>query len=545
MELRLFLEHPGDAPQELGRCPAEADQPLSRSVWLSGLVPPAPLCSGLGRCGRCRARIPDAALLPPLPGEERILGAEAVAGGMRLLCRHAPPAGDGTLDVILPADAVRERRRAVVHRRESASGPVLLAADLGTTSLCWRMLSPADGGAVLAEGSMLNPQAGAGADVMSRLAAARDPVRRARLAEAVRRALREIVADALPGAGVSLVCLAANTAMTDIFLDRDISGLCAAPWRLSHAGDEILGVPGLPPVYVPPLPAPFVGGDVSAGLAALMARDMPRPLLLADLGTNGEMALLDAENRLFLASVPLGPALEGIGPECGRLAGPDVLTSFFQTPAGLGGRTADGRAAPGGCAAPAGIGATGYLSLIALLLRCGLLTPEGGFVPPDAVAMPMLRRVAAGVFQREDGSVLPLPGGLRMTAADVEELLKVRAAFALAVDAVIAAAGLSPAHVASFCLAGALGEHVRPEDLETCGFLPPGTASRVIPVGNSSLDGAALLAADADARRRLAALCAGARVLSLTDAPGFSDAYLSRMRFAWTGGAGNPAASAD
>ena len=97
--------------------------------------------------------------------------------------------------------------------------------------------------------------------------------------------------------------------MTDIFLGRHIEGLCAAPYRLSHTGGSMaqgLSVLGeqqeavlLPPAYIPPLPAPFVGGDISAGMLAVLEDKHPAyPFLLADMGTNGEFAL----------ALPTGPA---------------------------------------------------------------------------------------------------------------------------------------------------------------------------------------------------------------------------------------------
>lgn len=52
------------------------------------------------------------------------------------------------------------------------AGPFRLAVDLGTTSIHWRLL---DGtGHEAASGQALNPQMGAGSDVVSRLAAARN-----------------------------------------------------------------------------------------------------------------------------------------------------------------------------------------------------------------------------------------------------------------------------------------------------------------------------------------------------------------------------------
>lgn len=525
-----------DAPPASARlAPVELDVPagecLSRALWLSGRLRPLPLCGGLGRCGRCRLRFPHAAP-PPLPAEEAVFSPRELAGGWRLACRRqVPEAGAAPLELELPREDFRPEAAAPeVAPGRLAGRELVLAVDLGTTSVYWRALdlAAADSGAAVAEGRFLNPQAGAGADVMSRLAVARAPQGRARLAGLAREAVRRIV-DGLRAAGgeVARVCLAANTAMTDIFLDRDVEGLCAAPYRAAHAGHETVRLPGLPPVYIPPLPAPFVGGDVSAGLAALLAARTPRPFVLADLGTNGELALVTVQGELLLASVPLGPALEGIGPECGQLAGPDVVTRFSLGPEGLAAHSPDGSGGPA-----RGISATGYLSLLGLLLQWGVLDASGLFADASSPRlMPLARRLATGLRRERGRTRLCLPRGLWLAAADVEELLKVKAAFALALDALLATAGLAPRDLAALCLAGALGEHIRPDLLEQLGFAPVGLGSRIRAVGNASLDGAALLALHPEKGAALARLCAVARVLALVEDPDFHHAYLRRMRF--------------
>lgn len=514
--------------------PVELDVPagesLSRGLWLSGRLRPLPLCGGLGRCGRCRLRFTRAAP-PPLPAEEMVFSSRELEAGWRLACRRQMPEACATpLELELPREDFRPKAAAPRLAPGRLAGRELaLAVDLGTTSVYWRALDvAADSGATAAEGHFLNPQAGAGADVMSRLAVARAPQGRARLAGLVREAVRRIV-DGLRASGgvVTRVCLAANTAMTDIFLNRDVEGLCAAPYRVAHAGHETILLPDLPPVYIPPLPAPFVGGDVSAGLAVLLAARTPRPFVLADLGTNGELALVTKQGELLLASVPLGPALEGIGPECGQLAGPDVVTDFSLSPAGLAARSPDGSSGPA-----RGISATGYLALLDLLLQWGLLDASGLFADASSPSLvPLARKLAAGLRKERGRTLLSLPRGLWLAAADVEELLKVKAAFALALDMLLASAGVSPRHVAALCLAGTLGGHIRPDILERLAFVPAGLGSRIRAVGNASLDGAALLALHQKKGAALARLCAAARVLPLVEDPDFHHAYLRRMRF--------------
>ena len=620
MFVRLFSAsgHPLETPAE-GALPARgltvaatAGQNLSHAIWLSGLVRPLPLCGGLGRCGRCRVRFVRHA--PPcLPAEEAVFSPQQLAEGWRLACRRQVPDtatvaadGAGLLELELPSESLvplfgRPQKGGAAEPffpgARILAGPealtpwlplaemraLVLAVDLGTTSLCWRALDAL--GMPLAEGRALNPQAGAGADVMSRLAVASSPEGRELLAQLVRHELQRIV-DFLVQTGLGRVermCLAANTAMTDIFLNRDVQGLCAAPYRLAHSGDETTAVPGLPPVYIPPLPAPFVGGDVSAGLAALLEADIPRPFVLADLGTNGELALVTEAGDLWLTSVPLGPALEGIGPECGQLAGPGVVTGFALTPLGLAAKFYEAAAADtatvhtpvralvrtpahtsGGmsCPCPAcqqaesavgqgrpheqaeaarGISATGYLSLLALLLRAGVLRADGQFVA--APTMPLARKLAVGLELPDPGNQgqglvgchnsarLRLPHGLWLAAADVEELLKVKAAFALALNALLQAAGLPMSKLATLCLAGTLGEYVNFDDLETVGFVPSVLSHRIRAVGNTSLDGAALLALNGDKAAALSRMCRHAVVISLVDQPNFHTEYLRHMRF--------------
>ncbi|MDR2574684.1 MAG: ASKHA domain-containing protein [Desulfovibrio sp.] len=500
---------------------------LSRAIWLSGRIEPLPLCAGLGRCGLCRVRfLRDPP--PPLPEEEARLTFEDLAQGWRLACRRQIFDDSAPLDLELSLgispDISDASSVALPEEIKTAKDiPLLLAVDVGTTSVQWRALAAIgkNRGKTTARGAFLNPQAGAGADVMSRLAFAVKPEGRHTLSDLIRASLRRVIERLAGKTGrVEFVCLAANTAMTDIFLERDVSGLCAAPYRLGHNGHETVRPPDLPPVYIPPLPAPFVGGDAACALLALLHAGTSRPFVLADLGTNAEMALVTKAGEIFMTSVPLGPALEGIGMECGCLAGPDAVTRFSLTPAGL---------APFAAGLARGISATGYISLLALLRRLDLLDESGHFIAPEACVMPLARRIAAGLVRERGRLRLPLPGGLWLSAVDVEEVLKVRAAFVLALEKLLAAGGVAAGEVARLCLAGALGEHVIIEDLVTLGFVPPGP--EVLPVGNAALDGAALLALQPKKGKGLARICRKARLIFPAQERSFQREYLERIAF--------------
>lgn len=507
------------------RLAADAGQTLAQAIFLAGLWDGVPLCAGLGRCGLCRVRFVSPAP-PPAAEEARRLGPEGLALGWRLSCLH--PAAP--CEVELPAPRRSAAPRGTVLRAPQAQGPLLLAVDLGTTSIHWAALS---GGQVLSTGQGLNPQMGLGSEIMARLAYAQRPGGTETLSGLVLDRLRQLVREAEQAHGrpVERLCVAGNSAMTCLLLELPAEGLARAPYRLDYAGgEERTLAPDLPPALIPPLLAPFVGADLSAGLAALHfspGGPPAHPYLLADLGTNGEFVLALSPTEHLLASVPMGPALEGVGLRHGRTAGPGAVRAYALTPGGLAPEHVERPPLPG---EDPGITGVGYLSLVAGLLRAGVLDESGRFVVP---ATPLGRRIASGLSQSGGEPTLALPGGpagqFALPASDVEELVKVKAAFNLALSRLLAEAGLAPEALTSVCLAGAMGEHTDPADLVDLGFLPGILAGRVRRAGNTSLAGASLLLTDPAAWDWVLRLPGKCRALDLAADPGFGSLYVQRM----------------
>lgn len=532
--------------------PALPGLPLSRLIWLEARrflpeghpVPEAPsLCAGLGRCGACRARF-LAGAPEVLDSEREVLSAALLAEGWRLLCRHE--AADG-MRIELPRERLRTAPRVERISFSSgggASGTILggepgsalcvrLAVDFGTTGVAWQALE--HDGTVVADGAFANPQAGAGADVVSRIQAALQPEGAALLQRISLDALAAVVRRLEEnGATVESMCLAANPAITYILSGCDVSGLAAAPYHL-HAGrggqveDFSLGDVILP-TYLPPFASPFVGGDVTAGLAWLLHEKRPvEPFVLADLGTNGEL-LLQYGEQCLAASVALGPALEGIGLSCGGAASPGAVAGVRLVPDGLKLDCIAGYEGP-----PTHLCATGYLSLLHCLLKAGLLDDDGHFVM-DA-KMPLARRLAGhirkGQSDREGQGELRLylTDDIFCSASDIEELLKAKAAFSLGLAILLDEAGLAPADVACIYLAGALGEHAPVGDLAALGFIPKSLETRCRAVGNSSLAGAALLVRQPALRAELERRVTACREIVLAGNSAFTSGFFAHMRF--------------
>lgn len=574
---------------------------LSKSIYLSGVIEPRPLCSGLGRCGFCRVRFTLNAP-EPLPGEVKILKEHELLDGWRLSClRNTASCFDDTeLCLELPPQArlIKAQSASKPLRQNSEQSSVQttaipqekqnfgLALDIGTTSVHWSLIrqqpsvSPLDTApsaksslpgqqpprisliAGRTAGIFINPQMGAGSDVVSRLEAAADATERDRLQQLTIQALQRSVRNKATGdITLSAICLAANSAMTLILLNKDVSGLLSAPYHLDYRGGCTEKIPGLPDIWVAPLIAPFVGGDISAGVAAISfsadhdgnLRKPEYPFMLADLGTNGEFALCLSPAEAIVSSVPMGPALEGIGLSCGSMVGleganSEVINGFKLTPLGLEGQTPAQSSATVQAGAdspkPSRLSATAYLSLLNHLFKLGLITHEGLF-DPDSRQVLAKRILMTKTAEGRQSRLVAMPtGGKRflltpsqsepyLSSEDVEEILKVKAAFSVAVQELLKAAGLKFSDLKRFYLAGSLGKHVQTADLEGLGFLPPGGAMLINAVGNSALAGAELFLQAPRSREQILQWAEGARHLELTNTANFTSLYLEHMRFAF------------
>lgn len=478
------------------------ERSLLHALFEAGVGRGRALCAGSGLCGKCAVRF---VTQPPAPCADDIarLGDERLAQGWRLACRHAVTE-NCRVEVPGAAPALPECERGEA-----------LAVDLGTTRIKWAVRTGAVRGR---ECAVTNPQMAVGSEIMSRLRyALSSPVARGHLRQSVLEVLRGIAA----ASGASTMALSANSTMISLLLDVPLDGLAYAPYRLPWAGGETVHVdPALPPAYVPPLLGPFIGADISAGLAWITSLKPRYPYVLADLGTNGEFVLALDAGRYLACSVPMGPAIEGVGLCCGAPAGPDVLSRAELGPGGV-------RWAGQGLA---GISGTGYVSLLALMRRLAVIGKEGHF---QAGAMPLARKVGERVREHALGRVFALEGEVFVAERDIEEFLKAKAGVNVGLRTLLERAGLAEGDVEAVYLAGALGEYAQTDDLVTLGFLPEAWRDRIHVAGNTSLAGTLLALGDEGVRGWLRALPPRVRVESLVEGAAFGPAFMRAMRFEW------------
>lgn len=445
-------------------------------------------CGGVGSCGTCVVRVVSGAVSAPSLADQRRLTAAERAQGRRLACQLRLE-GDAEIYVDDPAPASpwrsippSELSPVSPVTAPAAALPLGVAVDVGTTNLRVSLWHRHERRRIAARQGQ-NPQAGFGADVLARLALARDDPDRGRelssvcvaaLVEAIRDMLVRDADGADAASGIGRVVVVGNTAMLSLLAGEGAGALLepaswqrpidfqprdASPLRFD------LGLPDAEVLLVPPLGG-FVGSDLAADLLATRLVETSGLALLLDLGTNTELALWDGQ-VLRVSSVAGGPAFEG-GVTRGMPASLGAIWKVEATDHGA----LECRVKGDG--EPRGFCGTGLLDAVALLLSSGRLRPSGRFVVPRS-GEPLAVRAGD-----------PRTG---ITGADVDALQRAKAATSAAAQVLLAAAGARWRDVDRLCVCGSFGATLDVGHAQAVGLLPPIARERFEVCGGAALAG--------------------------------------------------------
>jgi uncharacterized 2Fe-2S/4Fe-4S cluster protein (DUF4445 family) len=293
-----------------------------------------------------------------------------------------------------------------------------VAFDIGTTTMVAYLVNLRSG-QVVAALPRSNPQAAHGADVMSRICFAEQPEGLARLQGEVTAAMSDMAMALATQRGLSLndvvaISAVGNTCMHHLLLGIPPARLGQSPYlpvgrhELFSQGKDI-GLTAFPDslVWTGPIIGGFVGADaVAAGVAGQLLAD-PKPRLLIDLGTNGEI-LLSANGRVLACSAAAGPAFEGVQISCGMWAEQGAIDGVDISPTGVGLHVL-GKDAP-----PRGICGSGLIDAVAEMLRTGVIDETGRFNSQEEVAASAGPPIAACLVEKDGNTVFRLAEGLDM-----------------------------------------------------------------------------------------------------------------------------------
>ena len=264
----------------------------------------------------------------------------------------------------------------------------------------------------------------------------------------------------------------------------------------------------------------FVGADISAGLLAVDFFAQTAPLLLIDMGTNGELAFI-ADGRAMVTSTAAGPAFEGMGITCGMQAATGAIEKIWSNGEFLSLRTVGDAPAKGICG-------SGIMDLMACLLRLNAVDPDGRLKNPHIETVPA--NPLSARYTTVDGvAAIQLTGTLFFTQKDIRQFQLAKSAITTGVALLLAAAGTPAQRLAKIVIAGAFGHHLSPNSARRIGIIPPGFEGEIVFAGNTCRTGCALLLMDRDARDNLHAKMKTVTHLSIAEAPDFQSRFIENL----------------
>lgn len=487
--------------------------PLEDVLLCAGAAPAMP-CGGNHTCGKCRVRA-SGALSAVSAAEQTLLGKYGNEG-MRLAC-FATIEGDCTVWAGL-ADTCTLSWARMPRVKPDGEG-YGLAVDIGTTTVAMRLYNLKTG-APVSEALEGNRQAPFGADVISRIGRAEEGESDA-LAKVIRAQLSDMSKICMTHAAIHKITrtvVTGNTTMLHLYEGLDASGIARAPFTPYTLFDSESAHPlAEAPTYLPPCIGAYVGADI---VCALLASEMPahpdKVTLLADIGTNGEIALMK-DGKLYCCSTAAGPAFEGAGLHQGMRAAPGAVTGVSLEDGAV-------RVSVLGDCVATGICGSGILDAVSVMLKLGILD-ESGLIDEEYEG--------EGELAEQDGQpAWRLPGTeVLITQKDIRQIQLAKSAVCAGIRTLLDHTGVAADAVETFFVAGGFGHSMNAESAAHIGLFPEELLSKTEVIGNGSLAGASMLLLSSALREKAAEIQREATELPLSASETFMDFYVEGMLF--------------
>ncbi len=405
-----------------------------------------------------------------------------------------------------------------------------LAIDIGTTTVVVYLVNLLDG-SIVDIGSTYNSQIRFGDDVITRIVHATEGGGLNELRNAVVADINTITSSFIErhdihSCEIDSATVAGNTTMSHIFWGMNPGSIREEPYiptlnffPLWKGGSAKLCINAQAPVYTVPSIASYVGGDIVAGVLASKMHRHTEIALFMDIGTNGEIVVGNNE-WLMTAACSAGPCFEGSGIRCGMRATSGAIEAikidketFKPEISVIGGGT------------PMGICGSGMIDAVSEMFLTGILDLKGKFISDKT------DRVRNG----EEGLEYVFFSGsahrrdIVLTEADIENLLRAKAAIYAGVTTLLGEVGLTIDSIERIYIAGGFGNYINVERAITLGMLPDAPLERFIFMGNTSITGAYLCLLSEELRNEAEKIASQMTYVELSVSHSFMDQYMSAL----------------
>lgn len=485
--------------------PAEAGQTVSELLQQN--IPSFALpCAGNHTCGKCRVKI-EGNVSPLSKTERHLLRTDEISAGIRLACACTIVGNAAvTIQEESPSKIIAWYRTPDYERTESGYG---FAVDIGTTTVAVQLIDRQTG-TILAERLAENTQRGYGADVISRIEACKTDGLDT-LSDRIADQLEQMTQECLQETGIPQITesvVTGNSTMLHLYEGLDPASLAVVPFDVqSYFGCYSRRTLAGSPVYLPRCIGAYVGADI---VCAILSADLTHngTQLLADIGTNGEMALVH-NGKLLCCSTAAGPAFEGTGLSSGMPAAAGAIrTVRLETDASVSYETVQDAPAVGICG-------SGILDALAVMLETEVMDDSGYLELEDE---------DAEAWQIGDS-------GISITQKDIRQIQLAKSAVCGGLLTLLEKEDISVDEISRFVVAGGFGNTMNHASAAKIGLFPAGLQHKTAFIGNGALGGAAMLLMNRNLRGQTEQMAQEAEELSLSTCAEFMDYYIDCMAF--------------
>jgi uncharacterized 2Fe-2S/4Fe-4S cluster protein (DUF4445 family) len=270
-----------------------------------------------------------------------------------------------------------------------------------------------------------------------------------------------------------------------------------------------------------PAVSAFLGSDFVGGLNVCHEKGFGENTFFIDLGTNGELFLINGSKKIFAASCAMGPALEGMNISCGMTADSGAVTHAWIDSGFLKYRMI-------GPESPVGITGTALIDIISIFLAEEIIQDNGAFSADlQQRSFPHPARFSDGLKSKQ----ICLWENIAISQRDVRNLQLAKGASLTASKLILEAADCSPDNVRHVLIAGAFGTHLDLDNFKRLGFIPDFPNATFHFLGNTSLAAAARACAADEFLAEASHLRSQVTELDLAGHPSFSSQFIAALNF--------------
>lgn len=420
-----------------------------------------------------------------------------------------------------------------------------VAVDIGSTTVAAHLVDLMDG-KILATAGRANPQIRYGEDLMSRVSyVMMNDDGQQKLTTSIRQCINELFDELLETskrerAHLLEAVFVANPVMQHLFLDLDPAPLGLAPFNpaissavRTSASNLDLNLGDGAQIYFLPIVAGHVGADAAAVILSEQPELEKDPVLIVDVGTNAEIMLWDGA-KIYAASSPTGPALEGAEISSGQRAAPgaieriridkDTLEPRYQVIGSPLWSNETGFADATAKTGVTGLCGSAIVEIVGEMVRAGIVSPDGIIRAPANVSeekrlIPNGRTFSYVV--KQDGPHLAI------TQNDIRAIQLAKSALYAGVKLLLDKAGLHS--ISDIRLAGAFGSYIDTPYALLLGLIPDTEHERVKGVGNAAGQGALMALLDMSERTKIEQLVLEIEKIETALEPEFQTHFVNAM----------------